>query len=80
MKTRMGLSALVGFVIIGTVSANADSGATGGVDGTPRGTTRGTTRGASSGASGGASTAAGRTPHAGNTLRRTDPATRPDRR
>lgn len=76
MKTRMGLSALVGFVIIGTVSANADSGATGGVDGTPRGTTRG----ASSGASGGASTAAGRTPHAGNTLRRTDPATRPDRR
>ncbi len=58
MKTRMGLSALVGFVIIGSVSAHAG----GGAGGSP-------SSGASGGPSHGTSVSPGRTPDAGQTPR-----------
>ncbi|MEU2423883.1 hypothetical protein ABZ619_23125 [Streptomyces sp. NPDC007851] len=58
MKTRMGLSALVGFVIIGTVSAHAGSGAGSGPSG-----------GVSGGPSSGTSVSSRRTPDAGQTPR-----------
>lgn len=58
MKTRMGLSALVGFVIIGTVSAHAG----GGAGGSP-------STGTSDGPPSGTSVSPGRTPDAGQTPR-----------